>query len=202
MRVLLTARSLLLALILACAGVVLSQMPAQACTCAASSVKQQVDRADLVFSGVVVETSRGTAGRQDLAVLTYQVEADTLFKGNLTRPAVEVSTPRGGGTCGLGALPADRPYVFFVAEDGRDLTSDICSGTALADRQLTGKVQNLLGTGTDLTPREEPEPVVVEFTEVAGSEPETLTRLAAPGIALVLLGLLGLVVVRRATARD
>ena len=199
-----TLRGLLVALILACAGVVLSQMPAHACNCVDASVKQHTKRADLVFSGVLLESSKGAAGTKDRKSTLYDIEAATLYKGNLTTQDVEVVSS-GNTTCGLGILPADRRYLFFVAEEGDGLVTDKCSGTARAGDQLMGRVENVLGAGTDLTPREDPpppEPVVVEFTKVADAEPETLPRLAAPGAALVLLGLLGLFVVRRATARD
>lgn len=197
---LLSARSLLVALLLACSGVVLSQMPAHACRCVDASVKQQADRADAVFSGVLVDTSRGTIGRNDRRATLYDVAADTVFKGTLAQSEVEVASER-DSSCGLGTLPADRRYLFFVQERSGGYVTDLCSGTARAGAQLTTQVENVLGAGTDLTPREEPERVTVEFTRVADAEPETLTRLAAPGAALVLLGLLGLFVVRRASRR-
>lgn len=196
-----SARSLLVALILACSGVVLSQVPAHACKCADASVRQQANRADAVFSGVLVDTSRGTIGQKDRTATIYGVAADMVFKGDLARLEVEVASER-DSTCGLGTLPAERRYLFFVEERGGGYVTDLCSGTARAGAQLTTQLEKVLGKGTDLTPREEPEPVTVEFTRVADAEPETLTRLAAPGAALVLLGLLGLFVVRRATARD
>ena len=195
-----SARSLLVALILACSGVVLSQMPAHACTCADASMKQQANRADAVFSGVLVDTSKGRMGQKNRKATIYEITADMVFKGDLDQAEVEVASGR-GTSCGLGNLPAERRYLFFVEERGGAYVTDQCSGTDRAGAQLTTQVENILGKGTDLTPREQPEPVTVEFTRVADAEPETMTRLAAPGAALVLLGLLGLFVVRRATRR-
>ena len=193
-------RRLLIALVLACSGVVLAQMPAHACKCADSSVQRDANRADVVFSGVVVDRTQGTLGERDREATVYEIEADTLYKGDLLRPQVEVSSRI--NSCGLQNLTTDRRYVFFVVEEGPDLTADTCGGTARATGKLETKVVSLLGEGDDLRPKPDPEPVVVEFTRVQDAEPETLTRLAAPGAALVLLGLLGLFVVRRATRRD
>ena len=182
-QVLLTARSLLVALVLACAGVVLAQMPAHACTCATSTVKQQVNRADLVFSGVVVDTTRGTsrqAGPQ--RPTTFDIEADDRLQGRPDPARRRGQLPRRrrhlrarqpaqptGPTCSSSPRTArTSPPTPAAAPPGPATSSPARSRTCSA-------------TGTDLTPREEPEPVVVEFTEVAGSEPETLTRLAAPG---------------------
>jgi hypothetical protein len=106
------------------------------------------------------------------------------------------------GDCDLRGLRVDRSYVFFVTEEGAELRADRCGGTALADDKYVGQVEDVLGAGTPIgaaPPADNPPP---EFTRVADAEPETLTRMAAPGIALVLVGLLGLVVVRRATRRD
>lgn len=188
-------RRSLIALFLACSGVVLTQMPAHACRCVDSSVQRDVQRADVVFAGVLLDTKAGTVGDRDRDANLYEIEADTLYKGSLLTSEAEVTSRL--DSCALGNLPADRRYLFFVTEDGADLVADQCGGTAKATDKLVSRVESLRGPGTDLGPKKPSEPVTVEFTQVAGAEPETLSRLAAPGVALVLLGLLGLFVVRR-----
>lgn len=191
-RVLAPTRRLLVALLLAFSGVVLTQMPAHACRCATQSLDKDAARADVVFSGVLADASSG----KQRTVL--DVRADTLYKGDLTMSEVEVVSD--AGSCTLTDLKADTSYVFFVVEDGGDLVADQCGGTAKASDRFTGKVERLLGPGEALD-APEPEQQAAEFTLVEGAEPETFTRLAAPGAALVLVGLLGLFVVRR-RARD
>jgi hypothetical protein len=62
------------------------------------------------------------------------------------------------------------------------------------------KVERVLGDGhTPTTPEPAPEKAV--FTLVDDAEPPALSRIAAPGVALVLAGLLGFFVVRRLGAR-
>lgn len=187
-RVLASTRRLVVALLLALPAVVLAQMPAHACDCVNRPLDRDAARADLVFSGVLVDA---TSTRKKT---TYDIRADTVYQGILTNPDVRVVTDASG--CGLGDLRSDQPYVFFVSEDGGDLVTDQCSGTSRATDKLTGKIEQLLGPGK---PLDKPEPTqeTAEFTLVEGAEPETFTRLAAPGGALVLIGLLGLFVVRR-----
>lgn len=187
-RVLASTRRFVVALLLALPAVVLTQMPAHACTCVNSSVQRDAARADLVFTGVLVDS---TSTRKKT---TYDVRADTVYQGILTNPDVQVVTDASG--CGLGGLKSDKPYVFFVSEDGGDLVTDQCSGTSRATDKLTGKIEKLLGPGKPLD-KPEPTQASAEFILVEGAEPETFTRLAAPGGALVLIGLLGLFVVRR-----
>lgn len=187
-------RSLVVALLLACAGVVLNQLPAHACSCADLSVRQDVKRADAVFTGVLDESSTGPTGDRRRET-TYRIDAETVYKGELPRSRVTVTSP--GSSCGLGRLAADRRYVFFVSEHGADLRSDQCGGTDRAGGGYLERVEKVAGAGTDIRPPEPTEPVQPEFTRVADAEPAELTRLAAPGVALTLIGLLGLLVVRR-----
>jgi hypothetical protein len=187
---------LLITLVLACAGIVLAQGSAHAvCRCVQGGVEDDVKRADAVFSGVLVDSS-GTArgGKSEFA--TYEIEGDTLYVGNVRTANVDVRSRN--DDCALGALEADRRYVFFVTEQGPDLRADRCGGTAVRTPRLARQVEQVTGEGAPLGVSNQPdEPVAVEFTRVSDAEPDSLTRLAAPGAALVLVGLLGLLVVRR-----
>jgi hypothetical protein len=198
-RVFLTAGRLLATLVLAGIGVVLGQLPAHACSCVSATTQSQTKDAHDVFTGTVtaVMSAQKTDGQRG-AVMTYDVEVDRVYKGDVSTSEVQVTSEGGSGACGLGQLAADKRYVFFAKSDGTDLSADSCGGTARASDELVTKVERLLGGGRGPVPTA-PEKAV--FTAVADAEPETLTRLAAPGVALVLAGLLGLFVVRRLGAR-
>ena len=194
--------ALLAPLLLACA-LVLAPTAAQAarCTCQGKqTLEQQAKAADVVFSGVLVRSHRGTSSAAQRAATIYEVRGEQLYQGSLSSNTVDVVSPQ--GDCDLRGMRIDHSYVFFVTEAGAELRADRCGGTAPADAKYVGQVEDLLGAGTPVgaaPPAENPPP---EFTRVDGAEPETLTRMAAPGVALALVGLLGLVVVRRATRRD
>ena len=185
---------LLPVMMLACAVVMLAQVPAHAvCRCVQGDVRTDINRADAVFAGVVV-TSSGTSGGSDFA--TYKIEADTLYKGDVRTSTVDVRSQN--DDCALGDLKADRRYVFFVTEQGSELRTDRCSGTTASSSGLVSQIEQQVGVGSPLGRSNEPqEPVTVEFTKLSDAEPDSLTRIAAPGAALVLVGLLGLLVVRR-----
>lgn len=182
-------------LVLACVGVVLAQVPSQAaCRCVSSDVKTDIKRADAVFSGVVVDSSGTGGGKSEFA--TYEIKADTVYKGNVRTSTVEVRSKN--DDCSLGELKSDEPYVFFVTEQSSELRADQCGGTAPSSGKLVRQVEQVLGQGSTLGGSNKPEePVEVQFTKVSDAEPDSLTRIAAPGVALVLVGLLGLLVVRR-----
>ena len=195
------ARRLIAALFLAGSGVVLAQLPAHACSCVSTSTQTHVKRADEVFSGTVTDATSARSGRK-ATTWTYDVEVRRIYKGEVATSTVQVTSQGDDkrSSCGLGQLPADKPYVFFAQADGSELSADGCGGTAPASGQLVSKVERVLGDGhTPAAPEPAPEKAV--FTRVADAAPTALSRLAAPGVALVLAGLLGLFVARRLGAR-
>jgi hypothetical protein len=194
-------RRLLIALLLACPAVVLFQPTAQAaCSCRAGNVQTSADRADVVFSGLLDRQSTGPTGPSGSRQTTYEITAERVFKGAVTTANVDVVSPRGG--CGLGPLQPDRRYVFFVTESSAEFMTDRCSGTGVASADLVRRVERVLGEGEDVSSPPATEPPAAEFTKVANAEPETLGRLIAPGAALVIVGLLGLLLVGRLSRRE
>ncbi len=172
-------RRLLATLLLALSSVVLTQLPAHACSCVKNdSVEKQVKRADVVFAG------RSQGGK---------IVADTLWKGDLVTTTVRVTTP--SGSCGLD-LKADRRYLVLAQTTKGSLVADACSGTRRATHSSVKQVAKVLGKGESLGPAsgEDFQPT---YKQTDTGDPTSLTRLAAPGAAAILVGLLGLLLVRR-----
>jgi hypothetical protein len=172
--------------------VVVAETPAHAaCTCQRPPVAQQVEEADGVFSGTVsMASGPTTSGKRQ--VMSYDVKVDRVYKGDITSTTVTVKSNADPTKCGLRDLTSGTRYLFFVrVNDESALLADQCGGTGLAKNSKTQKVKAILGPGTNPTP---PKPEEATFERVADSDPPELTRLAAPGAAMVLVGLLGLMV--------
>lgn len=207
---------LVLALAAGCAGIlgVGPAAPAQATApltaleeppaapCKTPTVADNTKAAMAVFTGEVT-----TATRQDRpdgvpgADFLHEVTVTRVYQGEILTESVQVRTgtaPPSAGECGLGRLTEGTTYMFFVSA-GEPWTASGTGGTAEATEELVGKVERLLGEGRDPVPAGPEEAV---FTPVEIDEPQSFARVAAPGAALVIIGLLGLVLVRRLTRRS
>ncbi len=180
-------RRLLPALLLACAGLVLLPPAAQACSCQVPSVSKASRQADVVFTGLMRGQER--QGRQvDLAF-----EVDRIYKGEVTSATVDVASPT--DSCGL-ELTDDESYLVFAVDNGTRLVSEECYGTTRAQSRTVKAVEKALGPGEEFQPPA-PEPVEPTYTQVQADPPPEFLRVAAPGAAMALVGLLGWFVVRR-----
>lgn len=171
--------------------------PSRTANCDRVTPAEATESADAVFTGVVTSVRRDTGSPQD-ELFVNDVDVELVFKGTLRVTTVSVVTrPSNRRSEGLGPLEEGEDYVFF----GRALPTDepayvagACSGTGPATPDRVTTVEELLGKGEAPVPPEQPP---VEFSSVEDAEPTSFTRAAAPGLALVLVGLLGLAVVRR-----
>jgi hypothetical protein len=181
----------LVLLVVGLTTVVVADAPAHAaCSCERPPLAQQVNEADGVFSGTVTMASGPTtSGKRQ--IMSYDVKVDRVYKGDISSPSVTVKSNADPTKCGLSIMTAGARYLFFVRANEANLLADKCSGTGPAKNTKTQKVIALLGPGTTPIP---PTPEEAKFTEVADAEPLPLTRLAAPGAAMVVLGLLGLMI--------
>jgi hypothetical protein len=167
--------------------------------CPQVSLDDSSKAAMAVFSGVVGDIQRSARpDGQPGAIYTQTVTVDLVYQGNITTETVAVQTDRNRAACSLGALATGAEYMFFVTGTGDPWVAGGTSGTRTSNEAVIAKVVELLGPGE---PPVQPPPETAEFTPVDTSKPDSLSRAAAPGAALVLVGLLGLMVVRGVSRR-
>lgn len=181
------------ALVLVGLGLVLTVAgPASAeCSCKQLELRQQVNRADVIFLGTV-DTDE-VAGNDH----TYTVTASRAYQGEPER-STQVFSAGGRNACGLGELEVGSTYLFFATGTGAPYDADSCGGTGVANPRRVDRIEELLGEGTSVDPPPPPEAVL---TRVEDAAPPGFARMAAPGAAAAIIGLLGLVVVRRVSRR-
>lgn len=178
----------LLACVFVVGGLVLAgQASAAACTCQPGGVERQTSRADAVFIGTVDGVTR--VDQQ----LEIAVTATRSYKGTVER-STTVTTARRTSACGIGQPETDTDYLFIVRGAAAPYVANSCDGTGKVDADRVAQIEGILGTGLAVQP---PAPPTATLTRVEDSPPASLARLAAPGGALVIVGLLGLVVVGR-----
>jgi hypothetical protein len=117
---------------------------------------------------------------------------------------VLIVTQPSGQAQGLGKLDKGATYVFFASgEQGMDhLLAERCSGTTKLAGGLTAEMQQQLGETLGEPPAEEQTPDYTLSAPDDGSRSTpSLGRLAAPGAALAIVGVLGLLLVGRINSR-
>ncbi|HEY3016857.1 MAG TPA: hypothetical protein VGJ41_17210 [Nocardioides sp.] len=187
-------RRMLAALLLALTGVVLTQMPAHACTCVRSNTETHIKNASAIFVGTVTAVHK----KKGAKTLTYDVDVEKIFKGTVSDP-VTLQSPTNVDKCALDDLLADHRYLIFGTAQGGLVEVNSCGGSEPLSPTLLQQVVKVLGNGTIPGATEPEPPSEATFERVDDDEPTGFGRLAAPGGALVIVGLLGLLLLRRVT---
>ena len=187
---------------LAVPGTAGAQTPGAA-PCKQLTVADSSKAAMAVFSGEVTDVARQDrpSGQQG-ANFIHEVTVGLVYQGRVASENVQVRTdtaPPSAQECGLGKLLIGTEYMFFVDGDGDPWVARGESRTAPNSEELVAQVERLLGQGQ---PPVAPTQEGAEFTPVGVDEPESFARVAAPGAALVIIGLLGLMLLRWRTGRS
>jgi hypothetical protein len=167
--------------------------------CPFISVADSSKAAMAVFTGTVTAVTKQEkpAGERG-AYYLQDVTVTRVYQGEIETETVQVRSEKVPKACSLGELAVGTEYMFFAVSSGDPWIAESGGGTVPVDPVVVEKVERVLGQGRDPVP---PAPESAEFTPVQTGEPTTLTRAAAPGVALVLIGLLGLIVVRGLSRR-
>ncbi len=110
---------------------------AWACSCMRSTPEEQMERADVVFTGQVIDKKMKTVestpfGGLNLVQWTFEVEAD--HKGSVSEK-VTVESASNSAACGINFQMGER-YQVFANQSDTALRASLCSGTrALTDKQ-------------------------------------------------------------------
>ncbi|MGH3350414.1 MAG: hypothetical protein ACRDPS_07085 [Nocardioides sp.] len=140
----------------------------------------------LVFHARV--TGAGKATKRGGPV-EYPVTVVKALKGVTGGSSIKVGL--NPGACQKKSLSTNEDYYFFVQQKGGSI---IAAGTQPRVEEYTDKLQAEIAK--EFPEEIAPEPQQVSFSEPASPEGQKLVKVAAPGVVLVVVGLLGLAVVQ------
>ena len=139
----------------------------------------------LVFHARV--TGPGKATKKGGPVV-YPVTVVKALKGVTGGSSLDVAL--NPGVCQKKSLTANEDYYFFVQKKGDTI---LAAGSAPRVEEYTDKLQAEIAK--EFPEVIAPEPQQVSFSEPASPEGQKLVEVAAPGVVLLVVGLLGLIIV-------
>ena len=156
-----------------------------------------------IFTGVVIARLPQKRGDQ---VPLYRVRVDEVIKGRLQRDATATVTRAAAfANCEYARLQPNRTQLvlFQLTADGSALVATECSDAGPADpkllRELRQQVKAEEEEQNPPPPPAEPDPVV--YRDLGVDDPRPVPRAAAPGLAIVIVGVLGLLLTGRLSRR-
>lgn len=173
------------AVLVALSGLVAATPSYAATSCPAFS-EASAKKADAVFDGRVSGPARTTKGSQ---AVTYPVTVQNSYQGTASG---SLQVHINGGPCQPKRLVQDEDYVFLVSHS---TSGWVAAGATRSVMPYTEQLNQRLHALFDEA--EPPQPTGVTFGAPLTGPPSSLARVAAPGVAMFIVGLLGYLVVRR-----
>lgn len=167
---------------------------------AASSVTGDRTAASDVFTGTVAHATKIPGVDKRPATFVYAIDVDLVFKGDISTARAEVRTSSAYEKCKEPSLDTATTYAFLVTKQGVSLVAADCNDVRVVTPQLLQELQARFGPARSPLEESQPKPdpyPAVQYRSADVGEPATFDRSAAPGVALVIVGILGLFVVRR-----